>query len=104
VNRGYTLTGLANWSFAEVAQILSDALKRYVTYQAASIIGYVQHLRQRKLPLSRIAIQTLLHVDLRRGRAGIVDPALEQLLGRASFSMQDDVRDHLERWAPEVFQ
>jgi uncharacterized protein YbjT (DUF2867 family) len=98
VNKAYTLTGPAHHSFAEVAEMLSVELGRNIRYEAASVLGYVRHLHRRRLPLPFIAVQTILHVDLRRGHAGRIDPTLPTLLGREALSMVDHVHHHRKRW------
>jgi uncharacterized protein YbjT (DUF2867 family) len=102
VNRGYTLTGPAHHSFAEVAAMLSAELGTNIRYEPASVLGYVHHLYRRRLPLPLIAVQTVLHADLRRGHAGLIDPTLPTLLGRDALSLVDYVHHHRKRWLPNT--
>lgn len=96
--RAYTLTGGEAISLHQVAQVLSAHLERPITYQPATVPGYVRHLGGRGTPLPQILVQTLLHVGLRRGDAEGVEPALAQLLGRSPRTMTDYIRDHLALW------
>lgn len=96
--KAYTLTGSEALTFAEVADILTRCLGRQVTYQAASIPGYLLHLLHRGLPLQQVAIQTILHVGLRWGQAEAVDPTLSHLLGHSPRRLVDYVQDHREQW------
>ncbi len=99
VGQALTLTGGVAVTFAEVAQILSAALGRVITYRAASIAGYAWHLwRARRLPLMQIIVQTILHVGLRRGDAEHVDPTLAQLLERRPRTLKEYVADALPTW------
>ena len=96
------LTGPEAVSFYEVAAMLSAVLRRPIAYAPATVLGYALHLRRRRrMPWTQIAVQTILHVGLRRGDAKMVDPTLEQILGREGTGL----REYLERssavWAPE---
>ena len=97
----YTLTGPEPVSFAEAARIFTEVLSRPVRYEPASVLGYALHLRQRELPWSQIAVQTILHVGLRFGQASVVDPTLSSLLGRKGRTLSGYVRDHAALWARE---
>ncbi len=95
----YVLTGGEALGFAEVADVLTRELGRTVRYRPASVPGYVRHLRRAGLPVARIAVQTVLHADLRRGGAAAVDPTLGRLLRRAPRSLAQYVHDHRATWA-----
>ncbi len=94
----YTLTGGEAIDFATAARHLTDALRRPIRYQPASVVGYVRHLRGRGLPWSQVGVQTLLHVGLRFGQAERVDPTLERLLGRLPRTVREYVQDHRSTW------
>lgn len=98
LRQGYTLTGPAAVSFAEVAAELSRWLNRTVTYEPASIIGYLRHLRRRKLPWVQSMVQTVLHAGLRFGQAAPVDPTLERLLNRPPRSISQYIEDNVGIW------
>ncbi len=96
--QAYTLTGPAAVSFSEVATVLSDALGRPIRYVPASVVGYIHHLRKRKLPWAQALVQSVLHVGLRFGQAEKVDPTLEKLLGHPSTPIESMVSAHLDLW------
>ncbi len=98
VGSGYTLTGSATYSFFEVASCLSEHLGRPIGYTAASILGYINHLHQRKLVMPQILVQTILHAGLRKGSAANIDPTLARLLGRESLTIDDYITAHLNLW------
>lgn len=97
--RGYTLTGPEAVTFHDVATLLSSALGRSIRYQPASVLGYANHLRQQRLALAQVLVQTVLHTGLRRGDAERVDPSLEQLLGHPGRTLDQYVREHADTWA-----
>jgi len=92
---GYLLTGPEALTFACVAELLTRALGRAVRYEAASVRGYLAHLRRQGLPGVQAAVQTVLHTGLRFGQAETVDPTLGQLLRRPPGTMAAFVADHL---------
>ncbi len=94
-----TLTGPEALTFSEVAHLLTHAMGRSVVYQPASVAGYLWHLSvRRKLPLIQVAVQTVLHLGLRRGDAEEVDPTLERLLGRRPHSIADYLARTASHW------
>lgn len=94
----WTLTGPQVLGFDEVAAALTASTGRQIRYRRASILGYLFHLRRQGLSWGHSAIQTLLHVGLRFGNAGKVDPALERLLGHPSHTVRQYIDDHVRRW------
>ena len=98
LGQGYTLTGPVAVTFAEVAAELSQHLNRRVTYEAASIMGYLRHLRRRKLPWMQSMVQTVLHVGLRFGQAATVDPTLGRLLKRPPRTVSQYIAEHADIW------
>lgn len=98
LGQGYTLTGPEAVTFAEVAAELSQCLNRRVTYEPASIMGYLRHLRRRKLPWMQAMVQTVLHVGLRFGQAATVDPTLERLLKRPPRALSQYIAEHADIW------
>ena len=98
VNRGYTLTGPQALTFNEVAALLTTALGRTITYTPASVLGYLDHMRRRGLPLAQALVQTVLHVGLRRGDAENVTTTVSDLLGRPATPLADVIARDLNRW------
>lgn len=96
--QAYTLTGAEAVGFASAASRLSTVMARPFRYEAASVLGYVLHLRGRGMPWAQVAVQTILHVGLRFGQAERIDPTLARLLGRPPRSLDDYFRDHRSTW------
>lgn len=103
-DRAYTLTGPEALDFEQVAALLSAALGERVRYEAASVPGYLLHLRRRGLPAAQALVQAVLHVGLRFGQAEHVDPTLQRLLGRPGRTLREYIADHVALWraAPSV--
>ena len=96
--RGYTVTGGEAIDFGSAAVSLSTVLGRTIRYEAASILGYLQHLHQRGMPWAQVGVQTILHTGLRFGQAARVDPTLERLLGRKPGTVREYFEDHRDIW------
>jgi uncharacterized protein YbjT (DUF2867 family) len=97
--QSYTLTGPEAVTFDQVATLLSAELGRPIRYEAASLLGYVRHLRRRGLPWMQILVQTILHRGLRMGEAEAVTNTVPTLLGRPACSLAEYIHDHRELWA-----
>ncbi len=95
---GYLLTGPRAVSFTEVAAILTAELAERITYEPATVPGYLRHLHRQGLPLTQVLVQTVLHAGLRRGQAEVVDRTLPRLLGRPARSLEEYVHDHRGVW------
>ncbi len=96
--KGYTLTGPRAVSFVEVASLLTDALGTVIQYQPASVLGYVRHLHRRGVPVPQIAVQTILHLGLRKGDSETVDPTIETLLGRPATDLSAFIERNVPAW------
>ncbi|HET9620796.1 MAG TPA: NAD(P)H-binding protein [Kofleriaceae bacterium] len=99
---GHTLnlTGPDAVTFDDVATMLTAVLHRPIRYEAASVAQYAYHLRRRRqMPWMQIAVQTILHVGLRRGDAEPVDPTVAKLLDRPATSLQAYLERSAATWA-----
>lgn len=96
--RSYTLAGPGAVPWGEVTGALTDALGREITYEPASLPGYVLHLSRRGLPRGAIAVQTILHFLLRFGQGATEDPTLGELLGRPGRTIGEYIEDHAHVW------
>jgi uncharacterized protein YbjT (DUF2867 family) len=97
--RAYTLTGPEAIDFDTAASLLTEALGRDIRYDPAGIVGYVRHLRRRKVPWAQVGVQTVLHAGLRFGQAEHVDPTLERLLVRRPRTLREYIGDHRSLWS-----
>ncbi len=94
--RGYHLTGSRAWGFGEVAALLSEVLGRKVSYEPASAAGYMRHLHRSGMPAAQIAVQTVLHVGLRRGDAETITDTLPALIGREAIGLERFATDYAD--------
>lgn len=98
VGVAHTLTGPDALSFAELAALLTAELGRPIRYVRPGALAYVRRLRRRGCPWGQVAVQTLLHLGLRRGDAERIDPTLARLLGRPPRTVAQYVADHRALW------
>lgn len=96
--RGHHLTGPQAVTLDQVADVLSRHLGRRINYEPATVAGYARHLRRRGLPWPQVAVQTVLHVGLRRGDAAEVTDTLSTLLTHPPRTLDDYVSDHKDLW------
>ncbi|CAN5924463.1 NAD(P)H-binding protein [soil metagenome] len=97
--QGYRLTGPRCFTFHQAAALLTEVTGRPIRYVPASMVGYAWHLvARRRLALMQAAIQTYLHVGLRKGDAAVVDPLLGELLGQPARDLERFLRDSPELW------
>lgn len=92
--RAYHLTGPEAVGFAELARLLSTALRHEVRYEPVSALTYFRELRRSGAPLPLAGILTGLHVGIRRGGPARIDPTLGQLLDRPPRTVAQFISDH----------
>jgi uncharacterized protein YbjT (DUF2867 family) len=96
-SQAWNLTGPRSFSFSRAAKILTEVTGRTIRYEP---VGAWRYLRDQHstFGLGRAAIQTVLHVLLRRGTAARVDPTLGRLLDHPPRDLEDYLRDHAHLW------
>ena len=99
--KALTLTGPAAITFTEVARILTEVLGMSIRYETASVLGYVRHLRRRGLSWTQVIVQTILHTGLRKGDAEVVEPTIQQILGRPPTSVREYVGRAAATWTSD---
>lgn len=98
-SKAIRLAGPEAVTFEQLAAQLTSVLGRRITYEPASIVGYVWHLwRHRGLSLMQIVVQTVLHVGLRAGDAEAVDDEQVGLLGRPATPLGGYLERNRQAW------
>jgi uncharacterized protein YbjT (DUF2867 family) len=100
--RSFHLTGPEAITFADVAAMLSDVVGRRISYEPATALGYFRHLLSRDLAPPQAIVQTVLHVDLRRGGAAATTHTVEDLLGRPPRTVRQYLETNAARWRPDL--
>ena len=81
-NKIYLLTGQPNYSFAEIAEILSELSGRNVTYHSPDSIAFEAQLKEYGIQESDIQFSTLFAAIIKNEEYDVKGSDLEQLLGR----------------------
>lgn len=98
-SKAIRLAGPAAVTFEQLAAQLTSVLGRRITYEPASIVGYLWHLwRRRGLKLMQVIVQTVLHVGLRSGDAEAIDDEQVGLLGRPATPLGGYLERNRQAW------
>lgn len=97
-NRAYSLTGSEALDYGEVAAILSDVLRRPITYSDPSLLRFAWHMRQRGHAWAYVGVMSAIYTTTRLGMAEKVHPDLADLLGRAPITFRQFVQDEAAAW------
>lgn len=96
--KAYDLTGSEALTYAEVAALLTEVLRRPIRYPAPGALRFAARWYRRKQPVAFIAVMTGIYTVCRLGLAGTVTPETQTLLGRAPISMRQFIQDHKACW------
>lgn len=81
-NTAYTITGAESLDYYQVADILSDVLKREIKYSKPSWIRFRQYMiHQRKLDRKLVNVMVMLYFMTRMGTANAIYDDFERLTG-----------------------
>ncbi|MBE9601587.1 SDR family oxidoreductase [Pedobacter sp. MC2016-24] len=81
-NKTYVITGSKAYSFADVAEVLSELAGKQVTYISPEPADYEATLKKYNVPEDGIFILSLFAETFRHHDLEQIDPAMENLLGR----------------------
>jgi len=96
--KAYDLTGPEALDYGEVAALFTQVLRRPIRYTAPSSLRFAWRWWRRGQPPSFILVMTAIYSVARLGRAGLLTPDTEKLLGRAPISLRQFIQDHRDRW------
>lgn len=97
-NKAYALTGSEALTYTEVAQLLTEELKRPIEYDKASLWKFWRFHRAKGVNASFIVVMMGIYTTARLGLAGTITPTLQDLLGRAPITMKQFVHDYRAMW------
>lgn len=90
----YTLTGNESLDHNEVAEILSDVTGRKITYISITDEDMRKSLVAIGLPEGGIEYMSMLYSLVRAGYVAVVDPTLENLLGRSPVTFREFAEEY----------
>lgn len=98
----YELTGPDARSHAELAEALSAATGRAITYEDLPPEVYISELTAAGWPPASIESMDTLFADVRVGGAAVLTGEVQRVTGRPPLSIHDFARDHAELFAAEI--
>lgn len=98
-DQAYPLTGSEALDYYQVAQIMTQQLKRSIGYSNPSLPRFVWHFWRRGYSLGYIGVVSAIYTTTRFGLAQTITPHTKQLLGRDPISFQQFVQDYASIWA-----
>ncbi len=96
--QAYALTGGRAYDRHEVADAISQATGKAVTYQSVSETQFQQGMTSAGVPEGYVALMTGLYQAVRAGHTAAVTDTVEQLTGRPPTSLEQFARDHKDAW------
>lgn len=97
-NTTLTLTGKKAIDYYEVSRILSDVLKKEITYKDPSLYRFRKDRIKRGTSKGFATVMTLLYLMTKLGTAKDVTYDLEKIIGRAPISFKQYAIDHKNYW------
>ncbi len=97
-NKAYELTGNEALSYYEVAEILSKALGRHISYRNPSLVSFIWRTWRKHRNFPFALVTAIIYTNARLGRAGLVTKDLEKILQRPPTSFQKFAEDYKECW------
>lgn len=99
IGRAYTLSGSESLDYYQVATILSDVLRRPITYRNPSVQQYVERLRAAQANEDFIKVQKMLYFVVRHNFSSGTSDDVRTLLGREPIKLKQFARDYAVSWA-----
>lgn len=88
----HELTASEAWSYADVADTLSELSGRKVEYTSIEKPEFEMRMRERGLPEPMIQFSMNFHSEVRNGLLDEVNPEMEHLLGRKPASLKEGLK------------
>jgi len=100
--RAYDVTGPQAMTYYDVANTLSDALDRSVSYEAPSLVRFARHSRRLGRSWSFLLMMAALYTTARLGLAGRVTDDVQQVLDRPPLSVREWAEQNADTFASGV--
>lgn len=98
IGKAYTLSGPESLDYYQIAGILSDELKRPITYRNPSVQQYVERLRAVQTNQDFIKVQKMLYFVVRHNFSSGTTNNIRTLLGREPISFKQFAHDYSDSW------
>jgi len=99
----YLLTGEHERTYSDVADVLTEALGRPITYTQPSRLAFWRRMRKRGLSRDTVFFMIIVYTLARRGVNNPVGDDLTRLLGRQPTTLRAFAEDYKWRWETETW-
>ncbi len=97
-NKAYDLTGCEALDYHEVAAILTGELGRPIRYRAPGLLGFLLWRIREGVPFGFALVMGAIYTTARMGKAALVTPELERLLGRPPQTLKHFISKERAIW------
>jgi uncharacterized protein YbjT (DUF2867 family) len=95
LNKAYTLTGDYAYTYKEVADLLSQVLRRRILYTKPSLLSYRRHMIRQGFDKSYVNVTVFLYIMTRLGTAKDKTNTVQNLLNRKAISLKSFLTFHM---------
>lgn len=99
IGKAYTLSGEQSLSYRNVAEIMTDVLRRPIRYSRPSEDLYLGQLAADEFPEDYIAVQKMIHRVVRLNVSAFPNRSIRKLTAQPAGTLKDFVSDYAEVWA-----
>lgn len=96
--KNYDLTGSEGLDYWEVAHIMSEVLRRKITYRNPNPFSFLIATVRRGIPLPYAVVMLGLYTSTRFGMAEPITNGVERLTGQKPIAFRKYVQDYRENW------
>ena len=96
--QAYDLTGARAYTRSEVAEVLSQATGKTVTYEPLTDEAFQAGMTSAGAPAAYVRLMTGLYEGVRAGHTADVTDTVKQVTGRAPISLEQFARDYQDVW------
>ncbi len=94
-NQAYTITGKESYTYNEIAEIMSEELKRKIVYKNPSVIRFYKEMRKKGYQRKFILVMIGIYYTTKFGLADIRTNELQQIIKRKPIGFRQFVKDNL---------
>ncbi len=98
INKTLNLSGYEALDFCQVSEIMTDVLRKKITYSSPKSKYFALKMNEYGFPKDFIKVMKMIYFIVRLGKADIIYPDTEEILGRPPISMKQFIQDYTSYW------